>query len=398
VKRWKLAILGVALVCGLAWAMGTGVSVRAQDAIHILAEDVTVSYPRLVNFDLSATSSAAPITSVRLLWQVGPEAAFNVQALRFRASQQVEVAYPLNAQFLSIPPFGQISYRWQIRDEQGNELITENRTVEYEDTRNNWQELSNDHLRLLWYGYDEAFANELFTIVDDAYVRLETAFGVDLPRKPTVVIYSDRQTFAEFQGMMSNVEFVIGRYFPGHNITVNLVTEDMPHDVYAETLAHELSHLYSDNFYVGYSRIPLWLEEGLATYNESVNPASKLKSVRQAASRGDLVPFIDLPAAIRDANIGVTNLAYAEGATVFQFINAQWGEAKLVEFLSAFRGTTSLDNVTTRVFEMNSVDFELAWRAWLGFPVDEVPQLWPTPTLAPYEFPTPAFIAPGQTG
>ena len=396
-KRWKLAILGATL-CGLALVIGSGASVQAQDSIQILADDVTVRYPRSINFDLSATSVAAPITSVRLLWQVGPEAAFNVQTIRVRAGQQIDVAYPLNAQFLSIPPFGQISYRWQIRDEAGHELITENRTIEYEDTRNDWQEISNDHLRLLWYGYDNSFAADLFTIVDDAYARLATAFGVELTRAPTVVIYSDQQTFAEFQGLMNNVEFVIGRYFPGHNITVNLVTQDMPHHVYAETLAHELSHLYSDNFYVGYSRIPLWLEEGLATYNESAQHQSKLVMVQLAAARGNLVPFIDLPAAIRDSDIGVTNLAYAESATIFQFIVDHWGETQLADFLNAFRRTTSLDNVTTQIFGLNSADFELAWRTWLGFPVEEVPQLWPTPTLRPYDFPTPAFVGPGQTG
>jgi len=397
VKRWKLAILGV-ILAGLTLAPWGGVAVEAQDSIQILAEDVTVRYPRSINFDLSATSATAPITSVQLLWQVGPESAFNVQTLNIRAAQQVDVAFPLNAQFLSIPPFGQVSYRWQIRDEQGHELITENRTIEYEDTRNDWQELSNDHLRMLWYNYDDAFAADLFSIVDDAYDRLATAFGVELARKPTIVIYSDRQAFAEFQGMMNNVEFVIGRYFPGHNITVNLVTEDMSRQVYAETLAHELSHLYSDNFYVGFSRIPLWLEEGLATYNESASHQSKLVMVQLAAARDNLVPFIDLPAAIRASDIGVTNLAYAESATVFQFIVDRWGEDRLAEFLSAFRQTTSLDSVATQVLGLSSVDFELAWRDWLGFPVEEVPQLWPTPTLRPYDFPTPAFVAPGQTG
>ena len=196
---------------------------------------------------------------------------------------------------------------------------------------------------------------------------------------------------------MNNVEFVIGRYFPGHNITVNLVTQDMPHHVYAETLAHELSHLYSDNFYVGYSRIPLWLEEGLATYNESAST----EQAGDGATRGGAWQsgaVLDLPAAIRDSDIGVTNLAYAESATIFQFIVDHWGETQLADFLNAFRRTTSLDNVTTQIFGLNSADFELAWRTWLGFPVEEVPQLWPTPTLRPYDFPTPAFVGPGQTG
>jgi hypothetical protein len=300
---------------------------------------------------------------------------------------------------LELPPFAQIAYRWQIRDALGNELVTENRIVEYEDTNNDWQELSNERIRLLWYDHDEKFARQLFDITDAAYERLATAFGVELSTPPVVLIYPDQTTFTEFQSFMGgNLEFVIGRYFPGHNITANLVTRDMSPDVYGETIAHELSHLYSDNFYVGYTALPLWLEEGLATYNEAENLDAHLFMVRRAAAHDELVPFIDLPAAIRDANIGTANLAYAEGAMIFQYIQVEWGNAVLADFLASFRRTTNVDAVMNDVFGLSMVDFELAWRTWLGYPVDSVPQVLPTPTMVPFDFPTPVFSMPGSSG
>ena len=366
-----------------------------QGAIEVLQDEVTVRYPFSVNFDLMAVSSAAPISSVRIFWQAGPEDAFHVQSLNVRRSYTVSAQFPLSAQFLSLPPFARISYRWQIRDASGNELTTEDRTFEYEDSRHDWQERANKRLRMLWYDLGPAFAESLFTLADSAYLRLADYFGVTLDEPPVVVIYSDRQSFAEFQGLLNNVEFVIGRYFPGHNITVNLVTPDMPPDVYEATIAHELSHLYSDNYYVGVARLPLWLEEGLATFNEALHREDDLAMVRQAAARGNLVPFIDLPAAIRAANIHVANLAYAEGATVFLFIQETYGADILAQFLEAFRQTTSLDNVTRELFGQTVAEFELSWRAWLGYPVESVPQLQPTPTLMPFSFPTPTFAAPG---
>lgn len=369
--------------------------VQAQSAIQIVSEEINVNFPYSVDFDLSAHSEESLITSIRLFWQAGPEDVFNVRVLDVVPAQTVSVAVPLNALFLDLPPFAQIAFRWQIRDEQGHELVTETRTVEYQDTRSDWRELDNEHFRMLWYGYDEAFAHELYQIVEDAYFRLETAFGVELERRPTVVIYPDRQVFAEFQMSVGNGYNVIGRYFPGHDITVNLVSPDMPRSVYAETLAHELSHLYSDNFYVGFTSLPLWLEEGLATYNEVTSRVDNLARVRQAASAGNLISFVDLPNAIRSPNIAITNLAYAEGATVFEYIIESWGQQGLSDFLGAFRRTSSADEAMSTVFDQGIVAFELGWRAWLGFPVAEVPQLLPTPTLRPFDFPTPVFMPPG---
>lgn len=361
----------------------------------MLRQDVAIRYPAGVTFRFSAVSSVAPITEARLFWQAGPEDVFNVRAVAFASAPLVSLEVPLNTQFLSLPPFARITYRWQVRDEEGNMLTTENASFEYADTRNDWQELANDRLRLLWYGLDETLAAELFVLADGAYWQLAADFGVALEQRPLVLIYPDRRAFEEFQSLMNNVEFVIGRYFPGHNITACLVTVDMPRELYADTLAHELSHLYSDNFYVGYTRLPLWLEEGLATFHESADLSDELHQVQRAAARQDLVPFIDLPAAIRASSVQVANLAYAEGATIFAFIHEMWGQEAVVSFLSAFRSTTSVDDVMRDVFGMGMAEFEMAWRAWLGYPVGEVPQALPTPTLIPLMIPTPTFLAPG---
>lgn len=393
-RRFTAVCIGILLAA----VVGLTISrdrVQAQSSIEILSDGVTIEYPYSIEFSLLASSAGASITSVRIFWRAGPGDTFHVSELRVHPDHTINVRFPLNAQGLSLPPFTQIFYRWEIRDAQGSQLVTENQTVEYEDTRHDWEELANEHLRLLSYGLDAVFARELFGIADAAYLRLAEAFGVELDQRPVVLIYTGQRDFAEFQRFLNNLEYVVGRYFPGHNVTVNLVTPEMDRAVYESTIAHELSHLYSDNFYVGYARIPLWLEEGLATYNEALNRQDDLQIVQRAAAHGDLVPFIDLPRAIRHPNIQVANLAYNEGATVLLFIEETWGSEGLVDFLTAFRRTTSVDRVTQDVFGLDIVAFELAWREWLGFPVEMVPQVVPTLTLQPINRPTPTFAFPG---
>jgi hypothetical protein len=396
VKHLIFATVGLLIsVVALSIVPGSTASVRGQDVIQVLSDEFEVNYPSSVDFSLSVSSDSSDIASIRLLWQAGPGDSFTARSVNFRPSQTVTVSSGLNTQFLRLPPFSQITYRWQIRDQTGNELTTENRTIEYEDYTNDWQEIENEYIRLLWYDLDKAVVSDLFGVADEAYHRLARDFGVELDRRPIVLIYPDQHSFMDVQRFMNNVEFVIGRYFPGHNITINLVAPDMDRDLYVDTIAHELSHLYSDNFYVGYSRIPLWLEEGLATFNEDADIEPELQQVTQAAEGGNLVPFIYLGNAIRDDNIQVANLAYAEGATVFQFIRERWGQENIVEFLSAFRRTTNVGDVTTALFGLNLAEFEMAWREWLGFPVESVPQLVPTPTLRPFMFATPTYAPPG---
>lgn len=393
-RLWMwLAVVILLLVVPLP---GGEYAIQGQSNIEILNDEVDIRYPYLVNFLLDAESDGAEITEVRLLWQAGSGATFNVTRMNFTPSELVTIQFPLNVQFLRLPPFAQISYRWELRDDNGNQFTTDNKTFEYEDSRNEWQTLENDRLRLLWYDLEPEFAAELFALSDEALMRLAVDFGVMLDEPPVVVVYPEQEAFAEFQAMMANVEFVIGRYFPGHNITVNLVTPDMPQSLYADTLAHELSHLYSDNFYVGFARLPLWLEEGLATFNEGADLDEERHVVQMAAAAGDLVPFIDLPMAIRDRSIQVTNLAYAEGATVFEFIRDTWGQDSIAEFLTSFRQTTSVDDVTRDIYGLSMAEFELAWRAWLGYPVESVPELVATPTLRPFTFPTPTYGVPGS--
>lgn len=394
VWMWFSVVVGCLVVVGV--ILGSTGGVQGQASIEILSDEVDIRYPFLVNFSLDAESADAEITEVRLLWQAGPGAAFNVTRMNFTPGQLVTIQFPLNVQFLRLPPFAQISYRWELRDGAGNLLTTDNQTFEYEDSRNEWQTLENERLRLLWYDLDQELAEELFEIADDAYLRLAADFGVTLEDRPVVIVYPDQQAFTEFQGMMANVEFVVGRYFPGHNITVNLVSPEIPKTLYADTLAHELSHLYSDNYYVGFAQLPLWLEEGLATFNEGGELARETAMVQMAAATGNLVPFIELPRAIRDRDVRVSNLAYSEGATIFQFILETWGQDSIADFLGLFRETTSVDEVTLELYGLSMAEFEMEWRAWLGYPVDRVPELAPTPTLIPLVFPTPTYGAPGS--
>ena len=49
----------------------------------------------------------------------------------------------------SIPPFARITYRWEIRDQDGNRYTTEDTTIEFADSTHDWQEINGANVRLL---------------------------------------------------------------------------------------------------------------------------------------------------------------------------------------------------------------------------------------------------------
>lgn len=402
-RRWSVAVL---LIISLTWLLAGLAPVSGQgnpDAIQILQNEATVDYPDTINFELTVESNTAPIASIRFFWRAGFTDYFHVRSFDEGASSgnTSTVSWALRTpsfELPSIPPFARITYRWEIRDQDGNRYTTEDMTIEFADSTHDWQEINGANVRLLWYDLDDDAVKGFLNVADSAYVRLAAYFGVEPDLQPIVLLYTDQQSFVEFQGFMVNVDSIIGRFYPGHNLTANLITHDTLEN-YA-TIEHELSHLFSDSFYTDLSdesstRIPLWLEEGLATFNEDADRLDELERVQAAAARDNLVPFIELPEGIRHPDIHVANLSYAEGATVFQFIEAIWGSSALPRFLDAFRETDNVNDVTSQIFGLTMAEFEIEWRAWLGYPVDSVPELaTPPPTLDPFSIPTPTPWSP----
>jgi len=205
-----------------------------------------------------------------------------------------------------LPPFAIITFWWQIEDAVGNRLITEPQQFEYTDNRFQWEHLSADGLTVHWIeGYG-----------DPVVVAIPYEEG-----------YTSR--------MM--------RYIP-----------------------HEITHLlvYQAVTPTGYKYVPCWLDEGLATANERLPTPEYAMALEEARVAGALLPLEDLCVPF-SPNSRTAFLAYAESASVVQFIRERYGAEGIRTLLAAYANGASCAGGVQEALNISLSGLETIWRAHL---------------------------------
>ncbi|MCZ7542483.1 MAG: peptidase MA family metallohydrolase [Anaerolineae bacterium] len=357
------------------------------------------AYPDYIDFAITVASSEANISNATIYRRVGIDGPFEPSIVTvFERARRTTISSRFVVGNYLFPPFTPVTYYWRVRDLQNNELTTAPITVLFEDTSHNWRSIDDGLVVVHWYDFDEAFGQNLSRIAGDAYKRLLAFFGVRPTYKPRVVLLNSQHDFGQFQSFGVELPNVGGQYIPGLGLTLQLIEPGYPDTWLPSVVPHELSHLVSDLYYTTGPGLPIWLEEGLATYNEAINRAAALEHVREMAALGYLIALADLPAAIRSANVNIAILAYRESASVFEFIVARWGAESLPGFLGRFDepGMTFEDAVRVS-FDMDVGTFEREWKVWLGL---DLPTFTPAPTQTPHVTRTPVptvTVTPSQT-
>jgi len=105
-------------------------------------------------------------------------------------------------------------------------------------------------------------------------------------------------------------------------------------------LAHELGHIIFREL-VGFDNyaVPLWLEEGVASYQENLRAATADLLIREAADKGELIPLNRLSQVNyrKMPDSPEIQLFYAEAASIVGFMINSFGSEKFVEFCQNLR-------------------------------------------------------------
>ncbi|NJO08188.1 MAG: hypothetical protein HC876_23260, partial [Chloroflexaceae bacterium] len=115
---------------------------HAQDSapITVIQSDAEPEFPDSITFSLVAESTAAPITDVQLLYGTTKSESLTIVQATFAPGQQIDATHQLDTQVFHMPVGVELSYRWIIRDSDGNEIETPPQTFDYLDDRFVWNE------------------------------------------------------------------------------------------------------------------------------------------------------------------------------------------------------------------------------------------------------------------
>jgi hypothetical protein len=208
---------------------------------------------------------------------------------------------------------------------------------------------------------DQSTVARLQAQVEPAFSHVATKTGLVDEDDMQLVVVGGARSFSELaarDGVGMHAESVLGYAIPGRRrVVLNLsgIRDRQLEPI--GVLRHEIAHLVMGSTL----RIerPLWFEEGVAQYVESVT-LNELIEAQGATPFDDYPDLADLEVALRQE--GRSGAAYTEAREVVRLIVNKYGEAAFFNLLKLLeKGQGPFDAAFEKATGASLVDFEAAW-------------------------------------
>jgi hypothetical protein len=381
--RW---LWGALFFCLSLMMMGNAAA-QTTPTITFSSTETINQFPTSLTFRATVTIDPGQIIRARLRLRnsnlISIASSTTVVDVPITPGQTVNLAYTWAITTAPSTPF---YYVWELTDSAGNIIRSPEALIYYHDTRYEWQILENQYLAVWWHDRPASFGDQVFEIANRAFTAQQDLFGTPLEFPIKIIIYNNFTEFAEWQGGL--VEFIGGQAFPNIGVTTQIVEAFGSQTRWLnEVIPHEISHLYlAQVSYNPTARVPVWLDEGVAQYNEFTDPAPTLALVRRAAANGTLIPLSTLRDGFgMQSNEERSRLAYAQALTAVTYLIETYGTEGLADLLAAYKAGISTEDAFLLALGVTLGEFEAGWAVWLGLPPRQyvTPTPWPLPTFRP---------------
>ncbi len=299
----------------------------ASDPITITTQTSTITFPKSIDFQVSANDSNSPIVQANIVLIVADG---NQQ------QQAVTVNAPATSMTLhwnkdmtgdQFEPVGTpITYYWVFRDQIGNTHVGTRQTFSLIDTRFNWQQLSQNKLQLHWYNQSDTFGQDMLQEASKDLASISVNLGGKLRHPIDLWIYQNTNDFHSSLPPDTR-EWVGGIAFPSLS-QASLVVESLNSDTINRDMPHEMTHLVFHQLTEQGIYAPIWFDEGLAVYNQVYHEPMMTLSLKQALKSHSLLPLNDLTFQF-PADANKAYLAYAQSWNLVDYMYKTFGKQKM---------------------------------------------------------------------
>ncbi|MDH4068670.1 MAG: peptidase MA family metallohydrolase [Dehalococcoidia bacterium] len=359
----------IALVAwAVLWLLSPSLVV-AESGITVTASDVDVDFPSRAVFTVEA-ESYVDVVDVRLCYRVDRMNYAEVVSegwADFTPANRIEANWVWDMTNASLPPGAEVTYWWVIEDDDGNRVETSPKTMHFDDSRFSWHNLTGTvyeggGMTLFWYAGGDSFARALLDACEAGLAKLSQEIGA-YPEKP-IKIYVYASTTDLRGAMVFSQEWTGGVAFMDFGIiAIGIPSSELEWG--RKALVHELTHLVVRQATFGpYGQLPLWLDEGLATYNEGELDPALRSSLDKAILEGTLIsvrslcsPFSAYPEKAR--------LSYAESHSLVEYLLDSYGQDKMLDVLTSLKLGNTYDEALTAAYGFDIDGLDARWRATL---------------------------------
>jgi hypothetical protein len=347
-------------------AVIAGPAAFQETPITVQEASVTYTFGQQAVFSIQATAST-DITALYLYIQSAGNERVEVTSVPVDPSPSVQATFTRDLRLFPFPPFGTVNWWWEVRDAAGHQLTTPQATFRYEDNRLNWFRRTAGPATVYSTVDDPQYMQAALDIAAVSLERISRSLNAPVPEKVDIYLYP---SLADLQAALR----MAGRVWMGGQARPELgvILVAVPHDggymaQMEQEIPHELTHLlvYRLAGPEGYRYIPAWLNEGLATANET-RPDPNLDSLlERARNEGRLIPLRNLcPPFSTDPAEAL--LSYAESGSLVRYIRQQYGDSGIRALLQAYADGADCDGGVQRALHITLDQLERAWRADLS--------------------------------
>jgi len=338
--------------------------VKADSSIAVLDNSVEMHFPVALVFNLEAESEA-DIVCARLHYQIDKMNYAQVISEGwpdFAPANKIRTSWMWDMRKSSLPPGATVTYWWTIKDADGNRVETSPAVIHFDDDRYDWQTLTEGDITLYWYEEDESFAKELMDACQQGLARLTRDLGTNPQNSIKIYVYASARDLQE--AMIFPQEWTGGAAFTEFGIIAIGISPDKV-DWGKGALVHELNHLVVHQAtFSPYGRLPTWLDEGLAMYNQGdLDPYFRARLDR-AISENKLISVRSL-CSLFSADTEKACLSYAESYSLVEYLLHNYGGNKMLNLLTLFKQGNTYDEALTRVYGFDVDGLDAHWRETL---------------------------------
>ena len=361
-KRIRLFIIIITIFLSISGCASDEVQ---QQGLTIIGDSVEVDFPLILNFSVKAESDV-DISDIRLHYKVDRMTHADVTSeilIGFEHSDRVEADWTWDTRKTGgLPPGSSLKYWWTVTDVSGKKATTELVTVQIEDERFDWKEITNGKITILWYTGNDVFAEELMSTVKQALVRLEEYTGAILEKPVRLYVYANSNDLKD--AMVFPQEWTGGVAFTRHGIiAIGIEPDNLEWGKSA--IAHELTHLVIHQMtFNPYGELPTWLDEGLAMNAEGDLGEFFSKFLKLAADEDQLITVRSLSSPF-SAFAEESALSYAQSYSIVKFLVDGYGSDKMFELLNVFAEGNGSDEALLKVYGFDMDELNTLWREYI---------------------------------
>ena len=178
------------------------------------------------------------------------------------------------------------------------------------------------------------------------------------PRHKIVVLIYSEEDFAQVRRVP---DWVAGIYdgkirvpFPINPTAQATVKPTLYHE-YTHALIHDMTN----------NRCPVWLNEGIAEYQEAKLRPASLNGLRAAVRNDRLVPLVNLDAGFKSPDPETAALAYQQSYSIVYFLAKKYGFFRIRRTLEQLGRGENFEDALEQEFRLSVAQLEKQWKRWL---------------------------------